>query len=444
MFLQSIYKTMMSRPHPRIVTPNSTLFPIVNSVSADLYAEALKHTQYLRCEDLKILQEKRLNYLISSARNIHFYKERLENFRDMNDFEKITPVTKNIMRLELEKGRIYNPYYNSFRVPQFTSGSTGIPFQFYLDSNMFCRRRAVYRRMLQWAGRTSDDLVVSLMPKLHPGLESETTFLQCNDPSDVEKVLPRIYKIFKHKSIVLQSRKSHLTYLAKFLEKDKISLNFKALISYTEELQPEIRSYLERIYGAPVFNYYACNEMTAIAQECKFRSGLHVNNEWVYVEILDAKNKPVPPGEKGQVVVTALDNEVMPFIRYKLGDVGYWVTQRCPCGRTLPKINIYGRKDNSFLLPNGRTGYFATLMWPLVQRINKIFQYQVVRHSIKDFVINITPTPEFNKSDIEFIIARFKEYIDQAANISLNVVDRIETTPSGKELAFINLLPDTD
>lgn len=443
MFLQSIYKTMMSRPHPRIVTPNSTLFPIVNSVSADLYAEALKHTQYLKCEDLKILQEKRISHLISSARSISFYKKHLENFRSAEDFDKIPPVAKDIIRLEFEKGRAHNPYYNPFKFPQFTSGSTGIPFHFYLDSNMFPRRKAVYRRLLEWTGWNKENFAIRLMPKEHPGLEGEAYFFQCVDPFDLEKKFFEICKLFERQSsIIVQSRTSHLVRLAQLLELHQKKYSFKSIISYTEQLPPEVRKYLIRVLDAPVYDYYGTNEMTAIAQECEEQQGMHVNSEWVYLEIVDDKNQKVAPGVTGDILLTSFENEVMPFIRYKSGDCGFWINEPCACGRTLPKIKIEGRKVGSFLRPDGQIGYFSSLIWPIASLVHNIFQYQVIRHTKNKFEIRISPLKNFNNRDRQFIIEKFKEYLGERTKIIFKTVDAIKLTPGGKSHAFVNLMPD--
>ena len=443
MLWQFLAKSLISRPHPRLLSEYRIFPEFISSLSSDIYEYALQGTQYLPQKDLKKIQRKRLIRLIKRARScIPFYAEYFKNLKLIEVFSHLPLITKKEMRNAFNSRMCLDQNLKVFGIPQFTSGSTGIPFQFFMDTNMLARRVAIYRRMLSWCGKKNTDIVILLMPKMHPGLENEVTFFQCADPEEVEKKLISLYALFENRSIILQSRTSHLVCLAKFLERDKKKFNFKALISYTEMLLPETRTYLERIFGAPIFNYYACNEIAAIAQECEFHDGLHVNSEWVFVEIVDEANNPLPPGKIGYILVTSFDNEVMPFIKYKLGDKGYWLPDACRCGRTLPRIRVEGREDNSFILLSGKIGYLATLMWPLVQRVDKILQYQVIRRSINDFVVRIKPASEFNNEDHKIILKRFQEYLGPKVKISIKFVKKIETAPSGKELAFINLAPN--
>ena len=392
MVLQQLAKLLYSRPHPRISPANSLLARSILLVSSDIHEAALSNSQYLAQKDLKEMQEKRLLRLIGHAQNTSpFYAEYLRGVHSLDDFHRLAPVRKEDMRRAFDDRRLINRDLSGFAIPQFTSGSTGVPFHFFMDKNMLARRRSMYRRLLSWTGKTEGDIVVLLMPREHPGLETENSLFACGSPQDIENLRDELYRSLEGRSVILQSRMSQLRRLAQLLEEEGKHFNFKAIISYTEELLPDTRRYLERVFQAPVFNYYACNELGPIAQECEFHDGLHVNSEWAYVEIENQDNKHVSGEEAGDVVLTDFENEVMPFVKYKLGDRGRWIDGPCRCGRTLPRLKIEGREDHAFLLSNGKIGYFAELMWPVVQRINKILQYQIIRRSMADFAIKLKP-----------------------------------------------------
>ena len=437
MILDKIYKILASHLQPRIKL-TERFFMIL----AELYQNIFSRTQYFAPEDLRQIQQKRLLRLIKRAKkNVPFYSIYLKNANSINDFNSLPPISKEKARMETDRGTMLNPNLEDYRISRYTSGSTGVPFNFFLDKNMLARRLAIYRRMFDWTDKKEGDLVIRMAPREHPGLEREGVHFFCKNPEHLNEKKNAFYELCDGKLIILQSYTSILVRLAQLMEKDAKIINFKALISYAEPLYPETRDYFEKVFKAPIFNYYANEEVTAIAQECEFHNGFHVNAEYVYLEIIGEKNQLLPAGETGDIVITSLDNEVMPFIKYRTGDRGYWIKEKCPCGRTLPKIKIEGRMTNSFLLPDGKTGYFFTMIKPVLGLVSKILRYQVIRNSQNSFLIKVIPLPNFNENDKKFIIDSFFDYLGPTAEIDFEIVDRIESMPGGKELAFINLAP---
>ena len=92
-----------------------------------------------------------------------------------------------------------------------------------------------------------------------------------------------------------------------------------------------------------------------MAQSCPDHAALlHVNSERVVLRVVGGDGRDVRPGERGRVVVTALANDVMPFINYDLGD---WAVRGgpCPCGRGFPTLAaIEGRSGEIIETPDGR------------------------------------------------------------------------------------------
>src|SRR3989344_4505119 len=441
--MQSMLKELWRLPCPRRFAGDDYFSLQVRAIFADMYEMSLNATQYLSLEAMKKLQDKRLMHILrQAALGVPFYSDYLSGIRSIEDFHNLAPVTKERMRQELDAGRTTNSKFRSYAIPQFTSGSTGVPFHFFLDRNMLARRAAIYRRMLSWAGRTREDVIVSLMPKIHPGLEQESILLYCGGPQDVDDNLSKYYQLFENKSLILQSRTSHLIRLAQLMARDIRKFNFKALISYTEQLFPEGRRVLGGGFGAPIFNYYASNEITAIGQECELHNGFHVNSEWVLAEVVDDEGRKLEPGGEGNIILTSLDNEVMPFIKYKIGDRGHFIPGACRCGRSLPRLYVEGRNVNSFPLSNGKIGYFSTLIYPITSIIHKIYQYQVIRHSVGHFSIAIVRTPDFGNDDKNLIIEKFQDYLGKSAKVDFKETSFIEATVAGKQRAFLNMAQD--
>ena len=80
-----------------------------------------------------------------------------------------------------------------------------------------------------------------------------------------------------------------------------------------------------------------------IAWQCPMGK-YHINAEHMMVDIVDEADRKVHPGEMGRVVVTTLENHLMPLVRYEVGDYAIASTKACVCGRTLPTIDrVIGR-----------------------------------------------------------------------------------------------------
>jgi phenylacetate-coenzyme A ligase PaaK-like adenylate-forming protein len=130
---------------------------------------------------------------------------------------------------------------------------------------------------------------------------------------------------------------------------------YRAFFSSYERLDRETRAFIEAESGVPLFDIYGASEVgVVIAFECE-RGSLHVNDDYVVVEIVDELGRPVPPGEQGLILVTDLLNRAMPLIRYQLGDVAAQSEGSCPCGRVLSRISgIDGRALDTVATANGR------------------------------------------------------------------------------------------
>ncbi len=110
-------------------------------------------------------------------------------------------------------------------------------------------------------------------------------------------------------------------------------------------LPESLRADLMKRYRIRVRQAYASADLGLIAYECPRQEGMHLAEDLI-VEICDPeKGQPLPPGNAGEVVVTAFD-EVYPLIRFGTGDLSALNAAPCPCGRTAPRLTrILGRAD---------------------------------------------------------------------------------------------------
>ena len=124
---------------------------------------------------------------------------------------------------------------------------------------------------------------------------------------------------------------------------------------------------LEALLGTRLFPHYGSREMClGGAVTCSAHEGMHLRENHVLAEIVDENGRAVPDGEYGELVITTLDMEAMPLIRYRTGDFTRFLPEPCPCGGVTRRLDRVSRADNAmealdsvlFLLP-GLVDYSA-------------------------------------------------------------------------------------
>lgn len=135
---------------------------------------------------------------------------------------------------------------------------------------------------------------------------------------------------------------------------DPASTTLKTLVIGAEPHTNEQRRKIERILGVKAYNSFGMTEMNGpgVAFECTEQNGMHLWEDCYLVEIINPETgEPVPDGEIGELVLTTLDREMMPLIRYRTRDLTRILPDTCPCGRTHLRIDrIKGRSDDMFII----------------------------------------------------------------------------------------------
>lgn len=148
----------------------------------------------------------------------------------------------------------------------------------------------------------------------------------------------------------IASYPSVLSALARLRQDGRLHIAPRALWAGGERLAPGTRAFVARVFGAPITNDYGASECMAIAFECT-RGRLHVHDDWVLLEPVDAAGRPVPPGEPSHsVLLTNLANRVAPIVRYALGDSVTVDPDPCPCGNPHQTVRVAGRSDDTLVL----------------------------------------------------------------------------------------------
>ena len=112
------------------------------------------------------------------------------------------------------------------------------------------------------------------------------------------------------------------------------------------------REAIEELWGAKLYDFFGISDIFGTcAGMCEMHDGLHIAEDHILVEVIDPKTGEIlPPGERGELIMTTLKKHARPMIRFRTGDIGYINKDKCKCGRTHTRIYIVGRKDDMFIV----------------------------------------------------------------------------------------------
>ena len=152
----------------------------------------------------------------------------------------------------------------------------------------------------------------------------------------------------------------------------------RRILTMAEPLLPETREAAEETWRAPVANMWGTSEAGVTAIGCFKGTGMHLTDDLVIVEAVDADGEPVPAGVRShKVYVTNLFNPVMPLIRYEITDEVTALDAPCACGSVHQRVaDIEGRNDDTFSYEHG-VRVHPHLLRSVLGRESAISEYQV-------------------------------------------------------------------
>jgi phenylacetate-CoA ligase len=335
-----------------------------------------------------------------------------------------------------------------------TGGSTGQPTPFYHDREYEKQNAALIFRNLFWTGWNNEKLIVKIWgsvadlsvqqrvtEKVTNYLKGVTVFPAYE--TSPEYMIGWAQKMQRIRPYLVEGYAQVLVTFAKFCQEANLRLDnigVHAVVSTAEMLFPHDREILEGAFGCRVFNRYGHRELSTIAQECR-HGNMHVNEDWLFAEVVDENGQPVPPGEIGQVVVTGFFNDGMPFVRYATQDLASITSQPspCPCGLPFRILdNIQGRIQDLIILPGGAA--LSGIIFPAVLKYYDIIQFQVVQSDIHNLDIFIIRGENFTDADLQKIRLAVERYTPGIA-CHYHDVDQIPVPPSGKHRYTISNVP---
>lgn len=363
---------------------------------------------------------------------------------DLDAFERLPLLDKATIRsrfadLRSSDADTRRPHTNT------SGGSTGEPLRFVQDEATDRWKTATKLLFDQWAGyRRGEPFAIlwgasrdlsdtSIKTRIGTYLRNELALNAYLMPESVMDEYIAKLNAFKPRLILAYAQSIYQ--LALHAERRGYGITPpRAVMTSATNLEPDMRTTIERVFGAPVFDRYGSREVGDIACENGDGGGLVVSPLTHYLEVVGPDGRVVPDGTPGELVVTLLSNYSMPLIRYRIGDAG---TMGPPSGSLQwPRLTqVLGRVTDIFYTASGDQvygGYFTRLFYGK----SWVAQFQVVQESHTHIVVRVVPQGAVDTGTIDrerlHVTSAVKDAMGEGCRVEFLVVDSIEVGPTGK------------
>ena len=273
------------------------------------------------------------------------------------DFQRLPIISKSDL---VTAGNAWTP--RGGRVAFSTRGTSGEPLVVWLDPTESEAFIVPTMRGYWWAGFRPGDTALMMSPAWHrlAAMEGHAAlrlggqaayYWGSGGPQYAESFLAALTRVQPE---FITTTAPFLISLVRRCEDEgedlsELFASVRSIIVVGLPLTPQLREYLSTHTGAEVFERSGTQEGAA-ADECGHHTAPHVHADVCHLEVLTADGAAAPPGTRGRLVVTKLEPVGDPVIRYDTGDVAELFTDPCACGRTLPRLKIYGRPESSVVV----------------------------------------------------------------------------------------------
>lgn len=359
----------------------------------------------------------------------------LDDIKSIEDIYKLPFVSKDDLREHYPYAMLAKPLTDCVRI-QSTSGTTGKRVIAYYTQHDIDLWEDCCARALVAAGATKDDVVhVSYGYGLFTGgagLNGGSHKLgSLTLPMSSGNTDRQLQFMIDLGSTILCCTPSYAAYLGESIKERglKDQLKLKAGIFGAEAWSEEMRKDIESSLGIKAYDIYGLTEISGpgVSFECEEQTGMHINEDHFYAEIIDPDTgKVLPEGEEGELVFTCLDKEAFPVIRYRTKDICVLTRKKCSCGRTFIKMVKPSGRSDDMLIVKGVNVFPSQIESVLIaQGYQANYQIIVDRVNNSDTLdVNIEMTPE-KFTDNLGVVAEMEKELTLALKSMLGIYAKV-------------------
>lgn len=361
--------------------------------------------------------------------NVPYYRKKMEkkgvtpdDIKGIEDLHKLPFISKDDLRDAYPYGLLARPLSDCVRIHS-TSGTTGRRVVAFYTQNDIDLWDECCARALTAAGATEEDVVqVSYGYGLFTGgfgLNGGSHKVGCLTlPMSSGNTDRQIQFMTDLGATVLCCTPSYAAYLGESIHERGVrdQIRLKAGIFGAEAWTEEMRHDIEDALGIKAYDIYGLTEISGpgVAFECETQTGMHINEDYFIVEVIDPKTGEVlPEGEKGELVFTSFAKEAFPLLRYRTKDICILSREKCSCGRTFVKMTKpLGRSDDMLIVKG--VNVFPSQIETVLLNHGYAANYQIIvdRHKNSDSLeVRVEMTPEMFSDELSKVSAKERELV---------------------------------
>ncbi len=394
----------------------------------------------MQVEDIKKLQEEKLIKQVKYVYdNVEYYRNLMdekgvkpEDIKCLSDISKLPFLKKDDLREAYPYGMLATDLNNCVRIHS-TSGTTGKRVvAFYTQNDIDLWEDCCARAIVAAGGNEEDVVQVCYGYGLFTGgsgLHGGSHKVGCLTlPMSSGNTNRQIQFMMDLNSTILCCTPSYAAYIGESLkekgykpEDNKLKAGIFGAEPWTEEMRRDI----EKSLGIKAYDIYGLTETSGpgVAFECECQTGMHINEDHFYAEIIDPDTGEVlPEGAKGELVFTSLDKEAFPLLRYRTRDITVLTREKCSCGRTFIKMHKpMGRSDDMMIIRG--VNVFPSQIEAVLLNKGYAPNYQILVDRVNNtdtFEIHVEMLPE-DFSDTPKVITKKEKQIQAAMKEMLGI-----------------------
>jgi phenylacetate-CoA ligase len=397
-----------------------------------------------------------LAWAIDTVPAYRAHRRLLAGGRDPREVLRMLPLTGKLDIKHDPARYLSEAMPRSAALATFTGGSTSMPMRFWLQKHVTRPKEyAFMREFRRRVGAEEGEDVLALRGRLIPGAGNGRApwayepirrhlMLSCEHLS--RAWMPQFAQALeRYRPTVIEAFPSALFPLARWLEAHPLptfTRGVKGVMLFSENAYGFQMETFRRVFGCPIVAHYGHSERVLMAATLPEDDRYFFWPQYGWAEIVDARGRPVTqPGRLGYVVGTSFDNRVMPFVRYRTGDLAMVGGEGHPHLPGFPVVErIAGRLQEFIACRGGRLISVTALGTAHFPELSEVEAMQYEQSVPGELALKVVAGARLGAREERGIAQAIEARTQGGCRVAIAQVDRIERTPRGKARMLVQHL----